>query len=184
MNRTVPILVASLLLAGCVMNPAMVQPARNYAMSPTLDKQPAWRTAVLPPTGGSETEPLSGLYDYAGMALMKTNRFTLLDRATVEALLREQQFGSSGMVDPATAVRLGKLLGAQAVMTVNVTRLKHDDFFADSPEYREAELYVKLIAVETAEVLYSATGEGSDFTGADGALRTALDAALYPLNKP
>ncbi len=166
-----------------MVNPAMMAPARNYAMSPTLDKQPTWRTAVLPPGSGVDNDGLAALADYAGLTLMKTSRFTLLDRAAVEALLREQQFSSSGMVDPATAVRLGKLLGAQAVMTVNVTRLRHDEFFSDSPEQREAELSVRIIAVETAEVLYTATGEGSDFDGPDGALRAALDVALFPLMK-
>jgi len=164
---------------------AALQPPVNYARSPTLETRAMWRTAVLPPTGtGSAADPnvsLTGLYDYAGMALMRTGKFTLVDRSEVDRLLQEQEFSWSGAADAGTAARLGKLLGAEAVMVVNVYRVVHDDFFADSPEQRDAELHVKIISVETAEVLYTAQGAGSDFEGASGALESALEVALVPL---
>jgi curli biogenesis system outer membrane secretion channel CsgG len=159
-----------------------LQMPTNHAKSPTFDTRATWRTAVLPPSGpGTGTAPSPGLYDYAAMALMKTGRFTVVDRSVVDQLLEEQEFSYSGIVDAGTAAKLGKMLGAEAVMTVNVTRVEHDDFFSDSPDQRDASMMVKLIRVETGEVLYSATGEGSDFEGEEGALRSALEVALHPL---
>lgn len=157
----------------------------NYAMSPNLATKPLWRAAVLPPSAGpsSDAAPAAGLYDYAGMALMRTGRFTVVDRSLVDKLLGEQEFSYSGTVDAATASRLGKMLGAEAVVTVSITALKHDEFWSDSPEQRDAAVHVKVISVETTEVLYSATGEGSDFEGAAGALQMALEVALAPLKK-
>jgi len=163
---------------------AAYQP-HNYVISPTLDTKTTWRVAALPPTTSASVgeAPPAGLYDYAGMVLMRTGRFTVVDRATVDILLREQEFSYTGVVDVGTAARLGRMLGAEAVMTVNVTRVVHDNFWSDEPAQRDATLHVKVVSVETSEVLYSAVGEGSDFEGAEGALRMALETALYGLNR-
>lgn len=177
-----------LLSAGCVMTPAQMaqwQP-QNYAKSPNFASQATWRTAVLPPTSPASLEaaPTGGLYDYAGMALMRTGKFTVVDRSAVDKLLAEQEFSYSGAVDPAAAAKLGKMLGAEAVMLVNVSSVKHDDFFGDSPEQRDAVLHLKIISVETTEVLYSAQGEGSSFEGAAEALQAALHVSLAGINQP
>lgn len=173
------------LLTGCFTSSQMakLQMPANYAKSPTLEAKSSWRTAVLPPTGGRVSDPSApgGLYDYAGMALMKKGRFTVVDRSAVDQLLEEQEFSYSGVVDAGTAARLGKMLGAEAVMIVNVTEIKHDDFWDEHPAQRDAELHLKIISVETSEVLYSAVGQGSDFDGASGALKQALEVALMPL---
>jgi curli biogenesis system outer membrane secretion channel CsgG len=117
------------------------------------------------------------------MVLMQTGRFTLVDRTVVDRLLDEQEFSYSGVVDVGTAAELGRMMGAEAVMTVNVVSVEHDDFWDNHPAQRDAELHVKIISVETSEVLYSAAGEGSDFDGASGAMEQALDDALLPLGR-
>ena len=172
--------------AGCLTTTqvAAYQP-HNYVVSPTLDTKTIWRVAVLPPimSVGTGDASSAGLYDYSDLVLMRTGRFTVVDRITVDALLREQEFAYTGVVDIGTAVQLGRMLGAEAVMTVNVTRIVHDGFWSDEPAQRDATLHVKIVSVETSEVLYSAVGEGSDFEGAEGALQAALETALYGLNR-
>jgi curli biogenesis system outer membrane secretion channel CsgG len=174
----------AMLAAGCF-TPAAVQQMQEanwaYSMSPNFKMDRTWRIAILPPAVGQAGT--SGLEDHAGLLLMKPGRFSLVDRTEVDRILQEQQFGSSGVVDPATAAKLGKLMGAEGVMTINITSLKHDEFFKDSPEQRDAQLYVKIISVETAEVLYYAQGTGSSFDGPAAALDGALDTALGPLIK-
>ncbi|HDQ99054.1 MAG TPA: hypothetical protein ENN51_02030 [candidate division WOR-3 bacterium] len=190
MKRMALLLLPCLLLsAGCVMTPAQMAafgPRLNYAKSPGFDAQPTWRTAVLPPTASSalEAAPTGGLYDYASMALMRTGRFTVVDRSAVDRLLAEQEFSYSGVVDPSSAARLGKMLGAEAVMLITVNAVKHDPFFDNSPEYRDAQLHVKIISVETTEMLYSSLGESSSFEGAADALRGALETALAGIRQP
>ncbi len=170
------------LAAGCF-NPAAVQKMQQaneaYSMSPNFKMDRTWRIAILPTTG--DQAGTSGLEDHAGLLVMKPGRFSLVDRSEVDRILQEQQFGSSGVVDPGTAAKLGKLMGAEGVMTINITALKHDEFFKDNPEQRDAQLYVKIISVETAEVLYYAQGTGSSFDGPAAALDGALDTALGPL---
>lgn len=173
-----------LVLTGCfsAATIAAMQGPGNHAKSPNFDAKEVWRIAVLPPAQTTTlASSVDALYDYAGMVLMRTGRFSLVDRAQVDALLAEQKFSYSGVVDPATAARLGKMLGAEAVLVVNITSVKHDPFWDDNPEQREAELHVKIISVETSEVLYSAVGQGSDFEGAAGALKMALETAMAAL---
>ncbi|MCK7503642.1 MAG: CsgG/HfaB family protein [Desulfobacterales bacterium] len=108
---------------------------------------------------------VQGIYDYAGMALLRTGRFTVVDRSAVDQILREQEFSYSGVVDQATAVQLGRLLGAEAVMMVSITSVSHDEFWSDTPEQRDAELHLRSSRLETSEILYTAVGQGSDFDG-------------------
>ncbi len=183
---TIPVLCA-FMVSGCFTpaTMAVLQGPQNYAKSPNFDLSRTWRIAVLPPTTGTSpgSAPEQGLYDYAGIVLMRTGKFQVVDRTQVDALLDEQQFSYSGVVDAGTAARLGKMLGAEAVMTTRINSLKHDDFFEDEPDYREAVVTTRIISVETAEVLYSAEGQGSDFEGALGALKMALETALYSLGR-
>ncbi len=176
---------ASLLLSGCntASQMASMGMPSNSARSPVLDTKPQWRIAVLPPTSSSSSfgAATANLADYAGLALLRTDRFTLVDRSVVEELLDEQEFSYSGAVDPSTAVRLGSMLGAEAVMTINVSSISHDGFWEDEPDQRDASIMVKIISVETAEVLYTSTGEGSSFDGAEDALRMAMEVSLIGL---
>ncbi len=176
-----------MLLTGCftAAQLAALQGPQNFARSPVLDTKPIWRTVVLPPSS-SNPSTLSnavGLEDYAGMALLRTGSFSLIDRSIVNQILEEQEFSYSGVVDPATAVQLGKLLGAEAVMTISVGRIFHDSFWDDEPDQRDASLHVKIISVETSEVLYTSTGQGSSFDGAENALKMALEMSLVGLSQ-
>ena len=177
----------ALTLSGCLSTAqlAALQGPQNYARSPVLDTKPQWRTVVLPPSSASPSTLTSavGLDDYAGMALLRTGRFSLIDRSIVDQLLEEQEFSYSGVVDQATAVQLGKLLGAEAVMTISIGRILHDDFWDDEPDQRDASIHVKIISVQTSEVLYTSTGEGSSFDGAENALRMALEISLTGLSQ-
>ncbi len=49
-------------------------------------------------------------------------KIRLIDREALEKIRGEQAFGQSGEVDPATAVKLGKLLGVKYMITGKITR--------------------------------------------------------------
>ncbi len=190
LKRIIPfavLAVAVLLLASCMSTTqimALGGPS-DFAKSPVFDSRQIWRTVVLPPSTTSiySSPVTTGLYDYAGMALLQTGRFTLVDRSVVDQLLSEQEFSYSGVADQVTAVQLGKLLGAEAVMTITIGQITHDSFWDDEPAQRDASLHVKIISVETSEVLYTSMGMGSDFEGAEGALRMALEVALVGITQ-
>ncbi|MEO0085576.1 MAG: hypothetical protein ABIK37_02985 [candidate division WOR-3 bacterium] len=178
------LLLLPVLTVGCF-TASQMQTMRHamqpYSISPNFDLSKPWRIAVIPPPLSSDIAPSDFLAERAGMQLMKIPTISVVDRAEVERIMQEQQFSYSGLADPATAVKLGKLMGASAVATIKVGTVKHDEFWTDSPDQRDAELFLRIISVETAEVLYSAQGQGSSFTGAQEALAGALDVALLPL---
>lgn len=184
---TAVLITIGLLLSGCMTTTqlATLGVPLNYARSPVLDSRAQWRTVILPPSATSTCRltDVSGLSDYAGMALLRTGQFSLVDRSVIDQLLQEQEFSYSGVVDQATAVQLGRLLGAEAVMTINIGTITHDSFWDDEPAQRDASLHVKIISVETSEVLYTSTGEGTCFEGAEGALKMALEVSLMGLTQ-
>ncbi len=157
----------------------MQEANRTYSISPNFSLDRTWRVAILPPQHGDEE--VSALYDRAGLLLMQPGCFALIDRAEVERILREQRSGGPRLIDQHSMRQLGRMMNAEAVMTINVTRLEHDDFFKDNPEQRDAQLFVKIVSVKTAEALYYAEGRGSSFDGAEAALSGALSTALEPL---
>jgi len=174
-----------LLTAGAVgcFNSAVMQQAREankpHSISPNFELDRNWRIAILPPREG-DTE-LPTLYDRAGLLLMKPEDFTLIDRAEVARILHQQWSGSPRLIDAHSAPKLGRQMGAEAVMTDSVTELRHDEFSKDNPEQRDARLFVKIISVKTAEALCYAEGQGPSFEGPEAALYDALAMALGPL---
>jgi len=54
-------------------------------------------------------------------AFFRTGRFQMVERAQLNAVLKEGKFEQSGLVDDATAARLGKQMGAAFVLVGNYT---------------------------------------------------------------
>ena len=167
---------------GCFNSAAMQQMQeanQPFSISPSSRLDRNWRIAILPPWDGDAE--FAFLHDRAGLLLMKPGNFTLIDRAEVARILYEQWSGGPRLIDSRTASKLGRRLGAEAVLTMGVTELKHDDFFKDSPEQRDARIFVKIVSTSTGEALYYAEGRSSSFLGSEQALYDALAMALGPL---
>jgi curli biogenesis system outer membrane secretion channel CsgG len=70
----------------------------------------------------SETQQTISRFDArVGGAMLKTGRFSLVDRARLDKIIREQGFSNSAYADPHTAARLGKLAGAQQFLNITLT---------------------------------------------------------------
>jgi tetratricopeptide (TPR) repeat protein len=78
------------------------------------------RVVVLPfqnLTGKSEDQWLGESFaESLTMGLLKVEALQVIERSQIGQILREQQFGQTGMVDEGSAPRLGKLLGAEVVI--------------------------------------------------------------------
>lgn len=120
--------------------------------------------------------------------LGKTNRFILIERAKMDKILAEQKFGQTGAVDPGTAAQMGKLLGAAAIVTGAVSQFGvktrgSDVLIVQSKrQIAEAVVDVRIIDVETGQILYaeSGTGEATSSSGTFLGLgtRSSYDEAL------
>jgi hypothetical protein len=83
--------------------------------------------------------------------LVQSNRFTVLDRANIESVLKEREFQVSGMVSDQDAVTAGKYLGADFIVVSKISKVGDTNFMSG-----------KMINVKTGVIVSttSAQGEG------------------------
>jgi curli biogenesis system outer membrane secretion channel CsgG len=178
----IKVLLPALLFMGCATMQQMERQsvAANTAISPNFDRSRVYTLAILPVTSGvmiDEKSDFDGLRDFAGMTMIQTGHFSEVERGRIDEVLKEQEFGTSGIVDPSKAASLGKVLGADAVMLTNIVSSKNNPFFND-PKERETELNVRIISSSTGEVLFRGRGEGSSFEGELEAWQAAFSLAV------
>lgn len=108
--------------------------------------------------------------------LLKQGKFTVIERAQLDAVLAEQRLGQTGAVTAATAARVGKILGVQFILTGSITQFSIERTSGGIGPLRatysnaESKLDVRLISTETAEILMAAEGQGNKRMGG-GAFR-------------
>ncbi len=103
------------------------------------------RVSVFPFQRKGEVSPWSLAYQNQLVeALMDRNRFKLIERNRLDLILKEQKLSMTGLVDRATAIRMGKLLAAQCVLVGDIIET-----------HTGIEIVGRMIDVETAEILSS-----------------------------
>jgi TolB-like protein len=106
-------------------NCATVRPYRvtDFFRSPRIAEQGIKRVAVLPFQNLSGDKAAGGVVTEEFMLqLGKTGLFDLVERGRIEELWREQDLDTLSRFDEATAVRIGKMLGAEGVILGTVTK--------------------------------------------------------------
>lgn len=106
--------------------------------------------AVMPFTNGGSYGLQAEDYDAleVGMQQMLTTEFAMngqlrvVDRSRIKELLAEQDLGASGRVDAATAVKVGKIVGAKYMVMGG---------FIDT--YGTMRLDIQIVSVETTEIM-------------------------------
>ncbi len=99
--------------------------------------------------------------------LFQTDRFSIVERAQLDAMLDEQDLGASGRVSTSTAAEIGKLLGAQLILTGSITQFsietKSGGFRRLGVSFSEAEskLDIRIVNTTTGEIMFAEEGEGN-----------------------
>ncbi len=62
-----------------------------------------------------------GMADMLVTALVKSGKYTVIERQNLDKILAEQKLGASGLVTPQTAAQIGKLLGVDLAIVGTVT---------------------------------------------------------------
>ncbi len=91
-----------------------------------------------------------GLADFFEHDFGKISSMTVVERDKIAYVLKEIELQKSGAVDMSTAVRVGKILGAQYMVFGSITQL-------DSKQTR---MVVRVVSVETSEIIASVDKEG------------------------
>jgi curli biogenesis system outer membrane secretion channel CsgG len=105
-------------------------------------------------------------------ALVNSNTYAVIERSRIDAVLAEQNLGSSGRADATTAAQIGRVLGVDVVIVGSVTQFdvqaKRSGFqvgglFGQSKTEVQADvqLNARMVSSSTAEILTTAEGTGS-----------------------
>ncbi|MGH7560656.1 MAG: CsgG/HfaB family protein [Gemmatimonadales bacterium] len=138
--------------------------------------------AIPPPPDFSR-----GLTHMLTTALMDQQSFVVLERSQIDRVVGEQDLTNSGRVTPETTIRLGGLLGAQVLITGDITEYSYRQSSAGSTlgvlggvvgrqlgakaERVNAQVAIdlRILDATTGEVLGSARGQGKASSTAVGA---------------
>jgi hypothetical protein len=94
--------------------------------------------------------------------LLQHGGYTLLSRTRIREVVAEQGFANSAYADPSTAAKLGRILGATALLNVDLSIVVNESegAFVTSTELDVSGNY-ELIEVSTARIRAGGTAEGS-----------------------
>jgi curli biogenesis system outer membrane secretion channel CsgG len=99
--------------------------------------------------------------------LVKSGKFRVVEREQLEALMQEKNLSLSGDVDPRTAVKVGKLLGVNYLLTGAVTEYGNTEKGGHAPGFRGlpgvsagkksfvAAMNARLIDTSTGEIVWA-----------------------------
>ena len=103
--------------------------------------------------------------------LLKTGAYRMIERTQLAAVMAEQDLGASGAVDATTAADIGRLLGAQLILTGSITQFSIETVsggfrgIGGSRSKAETILDVRLVDTTTGEILLAENGQGEKTWG-------------------
>jgi len=160
--------------------PLVLPPGWNDSWFEKLDQgqQPRTVVAVMNFAGAEVLEQRLQIQisDALVTSMVQAGRFDVVERQRLDLVMDEQNLHQRGLVDPATAARVGKILGAQLVVygvLTGATEQKIDKFSYDLVRI-EVSMDVRAVDVSTGKVAISETAKGAAeariITSADGTI--------------
>ncbi len=160
------------LLWGCAVSAVQQKQATNYKETEEFYAKftgPKRKVAVIDFV--NKTKYATGRLGNSASDIMvtelgKTDKFILIEREQLAKILKEQKLSMTGAIDAATAIQAGKLLGVDAMVTGSVSQfgvksVTSEAIFSQSKkQVAEAVVDVRLIDVETGQILYTDSGKG------------------------
>lgn len=127
---------------------------------------------------GTDQDVGKGIADMLVQKLLDDGKFRVFERKALDKLITEQNFSNSDRADPATAAKLGKMAGVDAIIIGSITQFGRDDkktgvggfggaagrFGIGGIQKKEAKaicaITARLVDTTTGEILASVTGSG------------------------
>jgi curli biogenesis system outer membrane secretion channel CsgG len=75
---------------------------------------------------GTDVDIGKGIADLLVTDLVKDGSFSIIERKALDKIMAEQNFSNSERADPASAARLGKLLGVDAILVGSITQFGNE----------------------------------------------------------
>lgn len=140
MRRAIPALLLALALTQTPVRAQFWEKLVNPEVEVTLTHPPGLGLKVQRVAFAPAPDRMSEDFISACIAdLSASGQLELLDRGNIERVLKEQKFTNSGLVDEATAISLGRLLGSPVMLFARVQRLevKHLPTSSTSPGWKD-----------------------------------------------
>jgi TolB-like protein len=119
-----------------------IEGAINKATKDLINKLPARSKIAVLSVSSMDRESATFVMDELEFQLVDTGFFTVVDRKTLDQVRNEQNFQLSGDVDDNSAVSIGKLLGADIVVTGSISGIGSTQ-----------RLTLKALDVQTAQIV-------------------------------
>jgi curli biogenesis system outer membrane secretion channel CsgG len=99
--------------------------------------------------------------------ITKTGKFIVIDRQKLDKLMDEQKLGQTGAIDPATAAKMGKILGLNAIVTGAISNygVSQQGTVLSKSQVVDVTIDIRVVDVESGQVLYADSGKGEGSTG-------------------
>lgn len=141
---------------------------------------------------GTNQDIGKGISDMLINQLVNGGTYRVIERQALDKIMQEQNFSNSDRVNPATAAKIGALLGVDTIIIGDITTFGRDDRhvgaggtgssldkfglggFGIHKSKAVVEITARMVDVNTGEILASVTGRGeskrtgSDFLGGGG----------------
>jgi curli biogenesis system outer membrane secretion channel CsgG len=127
---------------------------------------------------GSNQDVGKGITDLLVTKLVTDGKYSVIERKVLDKILAEQNFGNSDRADNATAAKIGKMLGVDAIIVGSITKFGRDDksksfggigvgpraFGLGGVKRNEAKavcgISARLVDTSTGEILAAVNGDG------------------------
>ncbi|MGC9292198.1 MAG: CsgG/HfaB family protein [Acidobacteriaceae bacterium] len=146
---------------------------------------------------GTNQDIGKGITDLLVNRLVNDGTYRVIERSDLDKVLNEQNFSTSDRADAATAAKIGKVLGVNAIITGDITQFGRDDqyrnygalagnwgggilgHFGHNKAKAVVAITARIIDVNTAEVLASVTGTGESTRSGTSLLGNGYNGAGY-----
>ncbi len=127
---------------------------------------------------GSDIDVGKGITDLLVTKLVKDGTYSVIERKALDKILAEQNFSNSDRANPASAAKLGKLLGVDAIIVGSITQFGNDTKntkvggsggglggfglggFSHKKSKAIVQIDARVVNIDTAEILVASEGKG------------------------
>ena len=126
--RIIPACAAGLVLFAIIMAvPAQSQGAsKRRPRIAVMDFDYATVQTTTSAVFGTNVDVGKGIVDLVVTGLVKDGSYSVIERKALDKLMAEQNFSNSNRADPASAARIGKLLGVDAIIVGSITQFGNE----------------------------------------------------------
>ncbi len=175
MRRILPLLLLGFI--GCQNNEVSKQPVEKVEINyppPKPMEQRKWIAIAdfVDKSNYGRGRLGTQMSDVLETELIKSQQFRVFERQALKHVIDEQKLGGSGLVDPETAAKVGKIKGVKYIVSGSVTNFgiqqSRDSFIVGSTKRHVAQctVDVKLVDVETSEIIWKDSGSGKALSSA------------------